>query len=189
MARYEIAFSAQLVPGAQLESVKANLAKLFQADAQRLDLLFSGRRIVIKSNLDEAAAEKYRSTLERAGALVEVCAIPEEIEEIELAPPPEPATAPALASPQPVKASAQGASGRLQVAPRDEYMAAFVGVDAPDFGMAPLGNDLQDDKPDVAPPPLDLSQFSLAPVGSDMGEAKKAPAGPPPDISHIKLQE
>lgn len=187
MVRYEIAFSAQLVPGAQLELVKANLAKLFQADAQRLALLFSGRRIVIKSNLDEAAAEKYRSTLERAGALVEVCAIPEDIEEIELAPPPEPVAA--AAPTQPVAASESVAKGRLKVAPRDEYMAAFVGVDAPDFGMAPLGDDLQDDKPDVAPPPLDLSQFSLAPVGSDMGEAKKAPAGPPPDISHIKLQE
>jgi hypothetical protein len=190
MARYEIAFSAQLVPGAQLESVKANLAKLFQADAQRLALLFSGRRIVIKSNLDEAAAEKYRSTLERAGALVEVCALVEEIEEIELAPPPEPV--PAAAASAAMGAAVPptaGASGRLQVAPRDEYMAAFVDVDAPDFGMAPVGADLQDDKPEVQGPDLDLSQLSLAPVGSDMGEAKKAPAGPPPDISHLKLQE
>ena len=31
MARYEIAFSGELVPGAQLEAVQANLAKLFQA--------------------------------------------------------------------------------------------------------------------------------------------------------------
>ena len=78
MARYEIAFSAQLVPGAQLELVKANVAKLFQADEQRLALLFSGRRIVIKSNLDEAGAEKYRSTLERAGAVVEVADMDED---------------------------------------------------------------------------------------------------------------
>ena len=189
MARYEIAFSAQLVPGAQLESVKANLAKLFQADAQRLALLFSGRRVVIKSNLDEAAAEKYRSTLERAGALVEVCALAEEIEEIELTPPPQPVTAPVATQNPSTTAPTTGAQGRLQVAPRDEFMAAFSDVDAPDFGMAPLGDDLQDSKPDVAPPPLDLSQFSLAPVGSDMGEAKKTPAGPPPDISHIKLQD
>jgi hypothetical protein len=189
MARYEIAFSAQLVPGAQLESVKANLAKLFQADAQRLALLFSGRRVVIKSNLDEVAAEKYRSTLERAGALVEVCAIAEEIEEIELAPPPVSAPAPVPNAPVSAVVPAVSTPGRLQVAPRDEYMAAFANVDAPDFGIAPVGVDLQDDKPDVPAPALDLSQFSLAPVGSDMGEAKKAPAGPPPDISHIKLQE
>ncbi|MFG0720826.1 hypothetical protein ACF8PU_03940 [Pseudomonas sp. GLN_6] len=188
MARYEIAFSAQLVPGAQLELVKANVAKLFQADEQRLALLFSGRRIVIKSNLDEAGAEKYRSTLERAGAVVEVADMDEVIEEIELAPPPAAFPAPAaVAAAQPQAASSP--AGRLQVAPRDEYMAAFSEVDAPDFGIAPLGDDLQDNKPTAPAPSLDLSQFSLAPAGSDMGELKKAPAGPPPDISHLKLQD
>ena len=180
MARYEVAFSGELVPGAQLETVQANLAKLFQADAQRIAQLFSGRRVVIKNNLDEAAAEKYRSTLERAGARVEVIDTePEIIEEIELAPPPpaQPITAPA----------SQPQTGRLQVAPRDEYMAAFADVDAPDFGVAALGADLQDAPVEVAEPVLDLSQFSLAPVGSDMGQAKAQPAAAAPDTSHLKL--
>ena len=72
MSLYEIAFSGQLLPGAKLEQVEANLTKLFQADAQRIALLFSGRRIVIKQNLDFAAAEKYRQAMERAGAQVEI---------------------------------------------------------------------------------------------------------------------
>jgi len=79
--------------------------------------------------------------------------------------------------------------GRLQVAPRDEYMAAFVDVEAPDFGIAPVGVDLQDAKPEAPAPVVDLSQFSLAPAGSDMGQAKTAPAGPPPDTSYLSLQE
>lgn len=184
MSRYEIAFSGQLVPGAQLEPVKANLAKLFQADAQRIAQLFSGRRIVIKNNLDAAGAEKYRVTLERAGALVEVVDMDMPIEEVELAPPPpvEPSTAPV--------ATAQAARpGRLQVAPRDEYMAAFSNVDAPDFGIAPVGSDLQDARPEAAAPQVDLSQFSLAPVGSDMGQARAGASAPPPDTSHLKLQD
>lgn len=45
MSRFEIAFSGQLVAGARPEVVKANLAKLFQADAQRIELLFSGRPV------------------------------------------------------------------------------------------------------------------------------------------------
>ncbi|RJG14106.1 hypothetical protein D3879_13110 [Pseudomonas cavernicola] len=180
MSRYEIAFSGQVVPGAQLELVKANLAKLFQADAQRIALLFSGRRLVIKNNLDAAAAEKYRATLERAGALVDVQSMDVEIEEVELAPPPSYQAAPAVATAEP---------RRLVVAPRDEYMAAFVDVEAPDFGIAPLGVDLQDDKPEPVAPRVDLSQFSLAPAGSDMGQIKPGPAGPPPDTSHLKLQE
>lgn len=179
MARYEIAFSGELVPGAQLEVVQANLAKLFQADAQRIAQLFSGRRVVIKNNLDEVAAEKYRSTLERAGARVEVVDTePQVVEEIKLAPPP-----PAV----PATEVAAAPAGRLVVAPRDEYMAAFTNVDAPDFGVAALGADLQDGKAEVAVPALDLSSFSLAPVGSDMGQAKAAPAAPAPDTSHLKL--
>ncbi|WP_137886728.1 hypothetical protein [Pseudomonas sp. 2FE] len=185
MSRYEIAFSGQLLPGAQLELVKANLAKLFQADAQRIALLFSGRRLVIKNNLDAAAAEKYRATLERAGALVDVQSMDVEIEEIELAAPPSYQAAPAVAAATP----SAGEPRRLVVAPRDEYMAAFVDVEAPDFGIAPLGVDLQDDKPEPVAPRVDLSQFSLAPAGSDMGQAKAGPASPPPDTSHLKLQE
>ncbi len=184
MSRYEIAFSGQLVPGAQAELVKANLAKLFQADAQRIAQLFSGRRIVIKNNLDAAAAEKYRATLERAGARVEVVDMDMLIEEVELAPPPPAETIPPAAA-----APAAARPGRLQVAPRDEYMAAFSEVDAPDFGIAPVGSDLQDARPDPKAPPVDLSQFSLAPVGSDMGQARPEAPAAAPDISHLKLQD
>src|SRR5690606_34250929 len=116
MSRYEIAFSGQLAPGATLEQVEANLARLFQADAQRIAMLFSGRRVVIKQGLDYAAVEKYREAMARAGAIAEVRALPVEVEEIELAPPP-PET--------PVAPPATAPVQRLNVAPRDEYMAAF----------------------------------------------------------------
>lgn len=185
MTRYEIAFSGQLVEGAPLASVQANLARLFQADAQRIAQLFSGRRVVIKNNLDEAGAEKYRLTLERAGAVVEVLAML--VEEVELAPPP--ASAPVAVVPAVAAVASAASPGRLHVAPRDEYMAAFADVDAPDFGIAPVGVDLQDAKSEAPAPAVDLSQFSLAPAGSDMGQAKAAPAGPPPDTSYLSLQE
>lgn len=184
MSLYEIAFSGQLVPGAAVEQVKANLARLFQADEQRIALLFSGRRIVIKSGLDAAGAEKYRSTMERAGAIALVQAL--QVEEVDMAPPP---AVPELApTPAPAPAPAS-TSGSTRVIPRDEYMAAFSEVEAPDFGIAPVGADLQDAKPPAQAPQVDMSQFSLAPVGSDMGQAKNAPPAPPPDTSHLKLQE
>ena len=186
MSRYEIAFSGQTVPGAALEQVKANLARLFQADEQRIALLFSGRRMVIKTGLDAAAAEKYRVTLERAGALAEVRALEVEIEEVELAPPPE--AQPAAEPPRSAAAPAVAAASSARVVPRDEYMAAFADVEAPDFGIAPVGVDLQDAKPEAQAPALDLSQFSLAPAGSDMGEIPRKLDGPLPDISHLKLE-
>jgi hypothetical protein len=182
MSRYEIAFSGQLAPGATLEQVEANLTRLFQADAQRIALLFSGRRVVIKQDLDYASVEKYREAMARAGAIAEVRALPVEVEEIELAPPPveEPST------PQP--SAIPGSEPQpLKVTPRDEYMAAFVDVEAPDFGIAPVGVDLQDARPPAQPPAVDLSKFSLAPVGSDMSDRRRASDAPMPDTSHLKL--
>ena len=182
MIRYEISFSGELAPGAKLEQVEANLTRLFQADAQRIAVLFSGRRIVIKQDLDHASVEKYRQAMARAGAIAEVRPMPVEVEEIELAPPPSEDPAPA-----PLASAAQASPQPLKVAPRDEYMAAFVDVEAPDFGIAPVGVDLQDAQPEPKAPPVDLSQFSLAPVGSDMGERRRASDAPVPDTSHLKL--
>jgi hypothetical protein len=176
MNLYEIVFCGQLVPGAQLERVQANLGKLFQSDAQRLELLFSGRRLVLKNNLDSVAAEKYRSTLERAGALVEVQLMAPR----DVAPGPDPVSE--------MPANVQSSPGRLHVAPRDVYMAAFSLVDAPDLGLREVGSDMQDPKPALVTPHLDLSQLSLAPVGSDLGELSKPQAGPVPDTSHLRLE-
>ena len=187
MSRYEIAFSGQLAPGAKLEQVEANLTRLFQADAQRIAVLFSGRRIVIKQDLDHASVEKYRQAMARAGAIAEVRPMPVEVEEIELAPPP--TETPPTATQATASAQTGTTPGPLKVAPRDEYMASFVDVEAPDFGIAPVGADLQDDRPPVQAPAVDLSQFSLAPAGSDMGERRRASDAPVPDTSHIKLQD
>ena len=205
MKLHEIVFSGQLVPGAQLDRVQANLAKLFQADAQRIALLFSGRRLVLKNNLDQADAEKYRSTLERAGAQAEVVEMPSqvqaatepqpqaasepmEVEEVELAPPPdEPTWTRRAAQPAAPTAPQRPAEKTSKLEPRDVYMAAFVDVEAPDFTISELGKDVQDPKAAPVAPRLDLSGLSLAPAGSDMGEVKEQAHVVVPDISHLKL--
>ncbi|MFY1664627.1 hypothetical protein [Pseudomonas sp. Pseu.R1] len=204
MKLYEIIFSGQLVPGAQLDRVQANLTKLFQADAQRIALLFSGRRLVLKNNLDQAAAEKYRSTLERAGARAEVVEMagqvqaepepvaspdPVEVEEVELAPPPDEPTWTRRAPRTPSNADVKpdNAEKVSKFEPRDVYMAAFADVDAPDFTISELGKDVQDSKAAPVAPRLDLSGLSLAPQGSDMGEVRPVEHVLVPDISHLKL--
>lgn len=197
MSRYEIAFAGELVPGANLDQVKENLARLFQADSQRVALLLSGRRIVIRQGLDQASAEKYRDAMARAGAIAYICEM--DVEEIELAPPPgtsriarsaAPATAPASAPVStPAPANTESGFAPLVIEPRDEYMAAFVDVQAPDFGVAPVGADLQDAYPEIAAPQLDLSALSVAPPGVDLGELPRAKGAPLPDISHLKLAD
>ena len=72
MQQFEIAFSGQILPGAELEQVKAAIARVFQADAALLARLFSGQRVVIKKGVDAVGLAKYQSAFERAGAVLEV---------------------------------------------------------------------------------------------------------------------
>lgn len=172
MRAFEIVFKGELEPNADPAVVKANLARLFQIDAARVDALFAGRR-VLKTGLDEAAAEKYRAVMARAGARVEVAVL-------------EPTASTAQVHVASIE-SPSPSSGALRVAPRDEYMAAFADVQAPDFGLAEVGSDLQDPKPEPVAPKVDLSGLTLAPVGSDLGQAPAAAAPDAPDVSHLKV--
>ncbi|MDK8264972.1 hypothetical protein QP835_11895 [Pseudomonas oryzihabitans] len=178
---YEIAFQGELVAGADAQQTRQNLMRLFQADEQRIAVLFSGRRMIIKNRLDAATAERYRATLAQAGARVEVAPMAETGE---------PAAAP-VETQEPAATAPTAASaaerGSLSVAPRDAVMAAFVDVQAPDFGLAPVGADLQDTAVPVAAPQVDLSRLSLAPVGSDLGPASEPLPVAVPDTDHLTL--
>lgn len=178
---YEIAFHGELVAGADAQQTRQNLMRLFQADEQRIAVLFSGRRMIIKNRLDAVTAERYRATLAQAGALVEVAPM---AETIEAAAAPVETREPAAKAPTSASSTERGS---LSVAPRDAVMAAFVDVQAPDFGLAPVGADLQDEAAPVAPPRVDLSHLSLAPVGSDLGPASEALPVAVPDTDHLTL--
>lgn len=180
---YEIAFQGELVAGAEAQQTRQNLMRLFQADEQRIAVLFSGRRMIIKNRLDAATAERYRATLAQAGALVEIVPMTETVEPAAAATGAQPAAAASAV----VSAPASGGHGALSVAPRDAVMAAFVDVQAPDFGLAPVGVDLQDRAAPAAAPQVDLSYLSLAPVGSDLGPASAALPVAVPDTDHLTL--
>jgi hypothetical protein len=190
MQTFEIVFQGQVKPGFSVEQARTRLGQLFQAGDQQLDVLFSGRRVVIKQGLDASAAAKYREAIERAGAL---CLV----EPMGRSSPAE--TAPPAAGPDRSASeaarpslSAQAESAprdSLEVKPRDAYMAAFADVQAPNLGIAPLGADLQDDYQDFVPLPIDLSALSLAPVGADLEQLREDKPARIPETDHLRLQD
>ena len=66
--RYHIEFDGKIIPGWGFEEVKANLAKLLKANEEKLYQLFSGRRFIIKKNVDYQTAIKINNVLKDAGA-------------------------------------------------------------------------------------------------------------------------
>jgi len=193
---FEVAFSGQVAEGADLEQVKAKVGAMFKADATKLAHLFSGKRMVIKKNIDQATANKYKAALNKAGAVCEVKSLSEPVENITAQPVVEAqaekpaAPKPQVKAPAPAKAAPAILSGDIPAAPQ----TAPLGVTAEDISdltanLAPVGSDMQDSIQEVSEPVLDLSGLDVAPPGSDLGQVKKENDLPPPDTSGITLVE
>ncbi len=192
---FEVAFSGQIADGADLDTVKAAVGKIFKADDAKLAQLFSGKRIVIKKNIDEATARKYKAAFSNAGAICEIknlsqYAAKPVTEEVVAAPPPEePAPAPA----QPATANstftaAANADYDIPDAPNTVPLDV-TGDQIADLSasLAPVGSDMQDAVEQDVVPPTVPDDITMAPVGSDLAEHEEKPTPPPPDTSGMSI--
>jgi hypothetical protein len=73
---YQVVFRGQIAPDASIETVKANLAKLFKTDEAKIDRLFAGREVVLKKGLGQEEGHRYRALLAQAGALCDLVPAP-----------------------------------------------------------------------------------------------------------------
>jgi len=189
---FEVAFSGQIKDGADLEQVKAKVGAMFKADATKLGHLFSGKRMVIKKNIDQAMANKYKAALNNAGAVCEI----KSLNEAPVAKPPAKPLEDAVKAMQPAPAPAVAPkvvvpiTGDAPEAPKTDPL----GITAEDIlelsaGIAPVGSDMQDEIKNVAEPELDISGMDMAPAGSDLGQPKKEQDPPPPNTDGLSLLE
>ena len=186
---FEVAFSGQISEGANPDEVKARVGKMFNADETKLAQLFSGRRVVIKKNIDQATAAKYKTALNRAGAECEVSPMGGE------APAEKPAAAaPAAAAAAPATAPSMDYEtrdhGEVEPPPQTDPLG-ITGDDIEDLAatIAPVGSEMQDDYQAPEEPEIDLAGLEVAPVGSDLDTSKKEPDPPPPDTTGITLAD
>ena len=163
--RYEVVFRGDVVPGQSIVDVKKRLAELFSADSDRIDGLFSGRPVVIKRDLDQASAERYRDGMYRAGAMVTLRALE-----------PEEHIADSLGSTDPApepRSPSTGNTTSVEVAP--------VGADvlAPEY------------RQNFTPADIDTSDMSIAEVGSDVLREDEKQTVPERDVdtSHLSLDD
>ncbi len=205
MTRYDLVFSGELIEGCDPAQVRRDLERLFRADANAVARLFTGKPVVIKRDLDEQAARRYRAALQQVGALCRLhpsAAEPAPTERpaparsagalagTEILPPGSILTEPQTIHPPDFDLSA------FSIAPTGvtlvEHETPVVVAPAPGaFDVAPAGADLVDPRP-VAPAPIpDISALSMAPPRTEVltPEERAKPAPPPPAVPDLKLAD
>ncbi|WP_111656681.1 hypothetical protein [Isoalcanivorax indicus] len=187
--RYHIVFEGQLVAGAAREAVEANLGKLFRMPPEKVAALFSGKRVILKRDADQATAMKFRAALKQAGAQCQLVPVGEE------SPVTEPAPTAASAPAAPEASASASTSAMTMPAERagDREMVGTIrtggaGFSGP-FDVAPVGADMAEGQSGVAAEVPDISHLSMAPAGADLEELKPKQAPVNPDISHLSLSD
>lgn len=66
--KYRVVFQGETIEGQEQVAVKQRLAELFQADLEKIELLFTGGPVTLKTGIDFSTAAKYEATLKKAGA-------------------------------------------------------------------------------------------------------------------------
>ena len=189
---YEVAFSGKISDGADLGEVKARLGGMFKADESKLTQLFSGKRIVIKKNIDKQTAIKFHTALKRAGAECEVRSLSSSGKAASNSsskpesPPPAASKAPPAT---PVRTATSADPGDAPPPNTDPLGITGDQIENLPATVAPVGSDMQDEIKQVAAPAIDISDLDVAPVGADIGSGKKEPDPPPPDTAGISMSE
>ena len=192
---FEVAFCGEINDTADLDEVKAKFAKMFNADENKLTHLFSGKRIVIKKNIDAQTAAKYQTAIERVGAICELKSLSTsnqitpaaDLKPEAVSTPPSP---PPPAAPMQTTYTAAGDYGDVSPPPELEPLGITADqIDDLSATIAPVGSELQDEIKEAAEPVIDISDLDMAPAGSTIDPGKKEPDPPPPDTSGITLAD
>lgn len=192
---YDIYFQGEALEGFDINVVKQNMAKLFQANAQTLTALFSGKTVLLKKDLNKDDALKYQTLLKKAGAKIVIKARRVDVaagttQAPAHAAPMQQATARPAAQSSPVAAKESSAAPTASAPLTASVSPAGAGnntASSPSWSVAPAGSGLlkPEERHEAAPVQVDTSALSVAAL-SPMPQVQKA-VPPPPDTSNLSV--
>jgi len=180
--RYDIFFRGQIVENADIHQVKANVKALFNATDTKLEQLFSGSPVLIKADVDQATAMKYKGAMQNAGAVVMVVSKEQ----------PQQAPTSATQPPQNVQhaPSAEPDSGNDFLEPQIEVRESFDDVvgSLSSVTVAQVGEGYLAEAIVIEDLEFDFSSWSIANTGSELDTKEEEDTPPPPDTSHLSFR-
>ena len=170
---YDIYFRGEILDGFQLNDVKSNVAKVFSADTEKVNSLFSGKVCLLKKKIDKQTALKYQTALKKAGAKIIIKASKDEVQEL-------PSTNDTIDSPQSKPQSKVESATETNTQQPMEY----------DANLMPVGSDVlsASERKSVDTVEVDTSGISMTSV-FDNPEPAPRNDPPAPNVSHISVAE
>jgi hypothetical protein len=184
---YKLLFRGEVLEGQHPAVVRKRLGTLASFGSEHLDLLFSGRPVVVKRDADVATAARLQALFKQAGARLRVAEAAEAVAEV----------AEAVA-----EAAEDGSpAGRDKVQPALELLPSGSPVLSDDERRRWLPRDVDTSRLSLAEagtrlgvasvvPATDrtVPSFDLAPVGVRLGEPRPPSSAPAPDTSHLQIE-
>ena len=166
---FQILVNGTLTEGAEIDQVKQNIAKLFKTSVDKVEPMFSGRKLAVKKGLDKQTALKYKTAITNAGLAAAVAAMESK--------------APASTD-KADDISLDNATLAATGSSMDETpVAAPANIDTSSLAMDSVGETLAE-AATTPEPAIDTSQISMGEVGEDVTEYAPTPE---PDIDISKL--
>lgn len=154
MDKFDIYFSGQILADKDPLKVKKAIGKFFKVEGKKLEKLFSGTQLKVKSAVDVDTAGKYRAAFRQMGALVEISS---------------------AAPTSPAPSAQPSTSTKTKTTPQDTESKSTTSTQA-DTALTAVSASLADcQPPPVAIPEPDLSDYSLAFPGMDLDESPPVP--------------
>lgn len=204
--QYRLVFSGEVAEGQHPAVVRKRLQAILKLGNERMELLFSGKAVVIKRAVDETQAARFQQAFDKAGAALRV--VP--LQRVEQAPSSEQAAPGGTTgdfsvlptgsdlltdAERPAHPSADIDTGHLSLADPGTVLGdateIVVAEISAEFDLAEVGAILSTLDDAAAPNPVDVDalNFEVADRGADLGGKPKPPPPPAPDTSHITLDD
>ena len=188
---FQLIFKGECVAGTDLVTARSSARQLFKANDTQLERMFSGKPVVIRNQLDQTQAEKYRALLQKHGMRAYVQAMAQgqagaqtQPEQANPAPPSAAASQPPQRQASSPFAVNQTSAGGLPIA--GERTDAVLAGSA--LTLDPPGVTLVESVSVKVPSFDHIDAWSLAPAGSDIGGKEELPPPIVPDTSHLTVE-
>lgn len=174
-ATYDLIFSGDIDNAIGEAQVRKNVATLFNIPPEKVEKLFSGDAVVLKSGLEEVTAKRYRTALNKAGALCQLRRSQTNTHQ-------------QTATKQVQQKKSKPVS---ESTPEPETNPTNTHTDTnttTHCTIAPVGADMQDEKPVQNHKVPDTSHINLKPQSGYLFDHLDTETPPATDTSHITLK-